>query len=162
MYEASVSVFTDKGLIIKQLQFGVIGTSRKEDEQRIPIHPEHMSRLPESIRRQLIFEEGYGKPFNISDAELVAQSGGVASRHSLLSTIGNVILAKPTSEDFQELREGGILWGYPHCVQQSSHTQIAIDRKQTLIAFEDMFVWGPNGTIGRHTFYKNNHYCPNV
>ncbi len=156
------SVFTDKGLIIKQLQFGVIGTSRKEDEQRIPIHPEHMSRLPESIRRQLIFEEGYGKPFSISDAEIIAQSGGVASRHSLLSTIGNVILAKPTSEDFQELREGGILWGYPHCVQQSSHTQIAIDRKQTLIAFEDMFVWGPNGTIGRHTFYKNNEmagYC---
>ena len=41
-------------------------------------------------------------------------------------------------------------------------TQTAIDRKQTLIAFEDMFVWGPNGQIGRHTFYKNNEmagYC---
>ncbi|MFQ6609919.1 MAG: NAD(P) transhydrogenase subunit alpha, partial [Fidelibacterota bacterium] len=30
------------------------------------------------------------------------------------------------------------------------------------IAFEDMFVWDPNGHIGRHTFYKNNEmagYC---
>jgi alanine dehydrogenase len=64
--------------------------------------------------------------------------------------------------DLQELREGGLLWGYVHCAQQRSITQAAIDRKLTLIAFEDMFVWGPNGQIGRHTFYKNNElagYC---
>ena len=144
------------------LKFGVIGTSRKEDERRIPIHPEHLIRLPEEIRRQLIFEEGYGTPFGITDSEISDQSGGVASRHDLLANIGNVILLKPVLADFEELREGGILWGYPHCVQQRSHTQAAIDRKQTLIAFEDMFVWGPSGQIGRHTFYKNNEmagYC---
>jgi alanine dehydrogenase len=147
---------------MNKLKFGVIGTSRKEDERRIPIHPEHLIRLPEKIRRQLIFEEGYGAPFGISDSEMSGQSGGVASRHELLANIGNVILAKPTLADFEELCVGGILWGYPHCVQQRSHTQAAIDRKQTLIAFEDMFVWGPNGQIGRHTFYKNNEmagYC---
>ena len=147
---------------MSKLTFGVIGTSKKEDEQRIPIHPEHLMRLPEQIRRQLIFEEGYGTPFDITDSEMSDQSGGVATRHKLLANIGNVILAKPVLADFEELREGGILWGYPHCVQQRSHTQAAIDRKQTLIAFEDMFVWGPNGQIGRHTFYKNNEmagYC---
>ena len=147
---------------MNKLKFGVIGTSRKEDERRIPIHPEHLIRLPEQIRRQLIFEEGYGTPFDITDSEMSDQSGGVATRHKLLANIGNVILAKPVLADFEELREGGILWGYPHCVQQRSHTQAAIDRKQTLIAFEDMFVWGPNGQIGRHTFYKNNEmagYC---
>lgn len=39
---------------------------------------------------------------------------------------------------------------------------MAIERKQTLIAFEEMFVWSPTGNIGRHTFYKNNElagYC---
>ena len=49
-----------------------------------------------------------------------------------------------------------------HCAQQRAVTQAAIDRKLTLIAFEDMFVWGPRGQIGRHTFYKNNEmagYC---
>ena len=147
---------------MSKLTFGVIGTSKKEDEQRIPIHPEHLPRLPEQIRRQLIFEEGYGAPFGITDSEMAAQSGGVATRHELLANIGNVILPKPVIADLEELREGGILWGYPHCVQQWAHTQAAIDRKQTLIAFEDMFVWGPNGQIGRHTFYKNNEmagYC---
>ena len=144
------------------LKFGVIGTSRKEDERRIPIHPDHLMRLPEQIRRQLIFEEGYGIPFGLSDSFLSEQSGGVATRHELLADLGNVILAKPVLADFEELREGGILWGYPHCVQQRAHTQAAIDRKQTLIAFEDMFVWGAGGQMGRHTFYKNNEmagYC---
>ena len=152
----------EKGNNMNKLKFGVIGTSRKEDERRIPIHPEHLMRLPEQIRRKLIFEEGYGTPFDITDSEMSDQSGGVATRHEILANIGNVILAKPVLADFEELRKGGILWGYPHCVQQRSHTQAAIDRKQTLIAFEDMFVWGPNGQIGRHTFYKNNEmagYC---
>ena len=147
---------------MNKLKFGVIGTSRKEDERRIPIHPEHLVRLPEHIRRQLIFEEGYGAPFGMSDSEMSEQSGGVATRHEILADIGNVILLKPLQEDLEELCEGGILWGYPHCVQQKSNTQIAIDRKQTLIAFEDMFVWGPYGQMGRHTFYKNNEmagYC---
>jgi N5-(carboxyethyl)ornithine synthase len=138
------------------LRMGVIGTSKKEDERRLPIHPEHLKRLPEFIRRQLIFEKGYGAPFNIDDQEIAEQTGGMASRSEILSDIGSVIIAKPMLSDLMELKEGGILWGYPHCAQQMNVTQAAIDRKQTLIAFEDMFVWNPNGQIGRHTFYKNN------
>lgn len=147
---------------MSKLTFGVIGTSKKEDEKRVPIHPEHLPRLPEQIRTLLVFEEGYGAPFGIEDSEIAAQTGGIATRHELLANIGNVILTKPMLADLEELREGGILWGYPHCIQQRDITQAAIDRKQTLIAFEDMFVWGPDGQIGRHTFYKNNEmagYC---
>ena len=147
---------------MRKLTFGVIGTSKKEDEQRVPIHPEHLSRIPQEIRRQLIFEEGYGTPFGIADSEIAAQTGGVASRHELLAEMGTVIISKPVLADFQELCEGGILWGYVHCAQQRAITQAAIDRKLTLIAFEDMFVWSHNGQIGRHTFYKNNEmagYC---
>ncbi|AZQ62880.1 NAD(P) transhydrogenase subunit alpha [Flammeovirga pectinis] len=143
-------------------KIGVIGTSKKEDERRIPIHPEHLSRLSESIRKKLIFEKGYGKPFNISDEEIANQTGGVASRSEILANIGAVIIAKPILSDLEEMKEGGVVWGYPHCVQQKEITQIAIDRKLTLIAFEDMFVWSPSGRIGRHTFYKNNEmagYC---
>ncbi len=147
---------------MSKLSFGVIGTSKKEDERRVPIHPEHFPRIAESVRRQLIFEEGYGAPFGIADSEIAAQTGGIATRHHLLANIGNVIISKPVLSDLEELREGGILWGWPHCVQQRSITQTAIDRKLTLIAFEEMYVWGPNGQIGRHTFYKNNEmagYC---
>jgi len=147
---------------MKKLSLGVIGTSRKEDEKRFPIHPDHLSRLPEDIRKQLIFEKGYGVVFGLDDDFFVSQAGGVASRHELLANVGSVIIAKPVLEDLQEMREGGLIWGYPHCAQQEDITQTAIDRKLTLIAFEDMFIWSPNGQIGRHTFYKNNEmagYC---
>ena len=144
------------------LKMGVIGTSKKEDEKRVPIHPEHLKRLPEYIRRQLIFEKGYGAPFNIDDKEISDLTGGIATRSEILSDIGSVIIAKPVLSDLKELKEGGILWGYPHCAQQMQITQTAIDKKLTLIAFEDMYVWHPDGHIGRHTFYKNNEiagYC---
>lgn len=147
---------------MSQLTFGVIGTSRKTDERRYPIHPEHLARIPKYLRHRLIFEEGYGAAFNISDDEIAAQTGGIATRHEILADIGAVIIAKPVLADLEELREGGILWGYVHCVQQREITQAALDRKLTLIAFEDMFVWSPTGQVGRHTFYKNNEmagYC---
>ena len=147
---------------MSKLRFGVIATSKKTDEQRVPIHPDHLPRITEEYRKQLIFEEGYGEPFGISDAELVSQVGGIASRREILAELGNVILTKPVLADLEDLREEGILWGYPHCAQQRAITQAAVDRRQTLIAFEDMFVWSPSGQIGRHTFYKNNEmagYC---
>ena len=141
---------------------GIIGTSRKPDERRFPVHPEHLSRLPECVRRKMIFETGYGSFFNIADSTIAAQSGGTASRADLLAHAGTVVIAKPVVKDLQEMREGSVLWGYVHCTQQRALTQVAIDRKQTLVAFEDMFVWSPDGHIGRHTFYKNNEmagYC---
>ncbi len=144
------------------LKLGVVGTSKKENEKRIPVHPDHIQRLPERFLRQLVFEEGYGAPFGIPDREIALQTGGVATRRELLADLDGVVIPKPVLEDLEALRKGGILWGWPHCVQQRALTQVAIDRKQTLIAFEEMFVWGPDGHAGRHTFYKNNEmagYC---
>lgn len=144
------------------LQLGIIGTSKKTDERRRPIHPDHLGRLPADIRERLVFETGYGEAFGVSDAELSKQCGGLASREELLGDLGMVVLAKPVLADLEQTRRGGLIWGWPHCVQQRAITQAAIDREQTLIAFEDMFVWGPDGHPGRHTFYKNNElagYC---
>ena len=122
------------------LKMGVIGTSKKEDEKRVPIHPEHLKRLPENIRKQLIFEKDYGAPFNIKNEEISDLTGGIATRSEILSDIGSVIIAKPILSDLEELKDGGIIWGYSHCAQQMQITQTAIDKKLTLIAFEDMYV----------------------
>jgi alanine dehydrogenase len=145
-----------------EFTIGVVGTSRKQDEQRVPIHPTHLARIPERVRRRLIFEEGYGAPFGIADSAIAGLAGGVRSRKKLLASLEAVIITKPVLADLEELREGGILWGYAHCAQQRALTQAAIERKLTIIAFEDMFVWSPDGRRGRHTFYKNNElagYC---
>ena len=138
------------------LKMGVIGTSKKEDERRVPIHPEHLIRLPESIRKQLIFEKGYGKAFNMVDEQIGNLTGGVASRDEILTDLGSAIIAKPMLSDLEKIKDGGLIWGYPHCAQQNDITQTAIDKKLTLIAFEDMHAWHPSGQVGRHTFYKNN------
>lgn len=147
---------------MSELTIGVIGTSRKTDERRYPIHPAHLMRIPEKLRKNMIFEQGYGAAFNMSDEEIAALTGGIATRSDILTQLGIVIIAKPVLADLQELKEGGTIWGYVHCVQQQAITQAALDRKLTLIAFEDMFVWSPQGNVGRHTFYKNNEmagYC---
>ncbi len=156
------SAYFEQGYSMSELTIGVIGTSRKTDERRYPIHPEHLIRIPEALRKKMIFEQGYGNAFNVSDKEIAALSGGIASRSEILTEIGTAIIAKPVLADLQELKEGGTIWGYAHCVQQQEITQAALDRKLTLIAFEDMFVWSPQGNVGRHTFYKNNEmagYC---
>ena len=87
------------------LKIGVIGTSKKKNERRVPIHPEHLKRLPEEIRRQLVFEKGYGELFGMSDTDISELSGGdTLSREELLSDLGNVIIAKPVLSDLKNLR----------------------------------------------------------
>jgi alanine dehydrogenase len=73
-----------------------------------------------------------------------------------------ILLPKPLEEDLAELKEGQVLWGWPHCVQQEGITQQAIDRRLTLIAWEAMNHWKRDGSFGLHVFHKNNEmagYC---
>ena len=147
---------------MSNLIFGVIHTSKKENEHRVPIHPDHISAIPKNIRNQLVFETGYGESVGMSDETIASMTGGIASRHKILSKIGNVILAKPVIEDLIEIKKGGVVWGWSHCVQSTDITQISIDKELTMIAFEDMYSLDGPDNENRHTFYENNElagYC---
>lgn len=144
------------------LKTGVFGTSRKENEYRVPIHPGHLARIPAELRAALVFEHGYGEKFGWSDDDLARLGCRFASREELFAQSDLVLLPKPLADDLAQLRSGATLWGWPHCVQQSAITQQAIDRKLTLIAFEAMYHWSRAGARELHTFYKNNElagYC---
>ena len=138
------------------LTVGVFGTSRKKQEKRVPIHPDQLDWIDGKIRSQLIFEEGYGVPFGMDDTQLAAMSGGVLSRADLFQQCDIALLAKPIQEDFDEMKEGTIHWGWPHCVQQRGITQTAIDKKLTLIAWEAMHRWSSHGDWQMHIFQNNN------
>ncbi len=141
----------------KLLTVGVIGKSKKENEKRVPIHPEHIKRIPKKIRKQITFEEGYGERFGMDDSTIAKlTTGRVATRDEIMKDYDCVILPKPLPEDLAEIREGAIVWGWPHCVQQREITQVAIDRKLTLIAWEEMFTWNHLGHKAMHIFYRNN------
>lgn len=139
------------------LTLGVIGKSLKENEMRVPIHPEHIKHIPAEIRKQITFEEGYGIRFGVDDNTLAKlTSGRVAFRDEILNGFDCVLMPKPLVTDLSEVRKGAVVWGWPHCVQQKEITQVSIDRKLTLIAWEEMFTWSRTGDKGMHTFYKNN------
>lgn len=138
------------------LSVAVFGTSKKIQEKRVPIHPDHLNWIDQEILNHLFFEEGYGFPFGVSDEELVKRSGGVLSRGELFQHCDIALLAKPIQEDFDDMKEGMIHWGWPHCVQQKGITQTAIDQKLTLIAWEAMHRWSAHGDWQLHIFHKNN------
>jgi alanine dehydrogenase len=84
------------------------------------------------------------------------------ARSELLRDCDVVVLPKPVTEDLAELSSGQTLWGWPHCVQNEPITQIAIDRRLTLIAWEAMNHWTHEGHFSLHVFHKNNElagYC---
>jgi alanine dehydrogenase len=147
---------------VEQLSLGVLATSRKPDEHRLAIHPEHLGRIDADLRRRIFLERGYGQRFGVSDDELAREVGGLRSREELIEDCDVVLLPKPLAEDLLELRPGQVLWGWPHCVQDEVLTQVAIDRGLTLIAWEAMNHWTKEGQFSLHVFHKNNElagYC---
>lgn len=144
------------------LGLGVIGSSAKENEHRLPIHPDHIPGLEADLRAQITLEHGYAAKFGVADATLAEHVGGFASREEILADSDVVLLPKPQHSDVAALGPGQVLWGWPHCVQDAEVTQIAIDRQLTLLAFESMNHWTRDGGVGLHVFHKNNElagYC---
>ena len=145
-----------------QLTLGVIGRSSKECERRLPLHPLHLEGIAADLRARIYLERGYGELFGISDEQLAPLVGGLRSREQLIAECDVILLAKPLPRDVAELREGQVLWGWPHCVQNQKITQLAVDRRLTLIAFEAMNHWTDDGSFNLHVFHKNNEmagYC---
>lgn len=144
------------------LSLGVMAHSRKPNEQRLPIHPAHFGRIEPEIRQRIFLEHGYGADFGATDDALGELVGGMRSRAELIAECDVIVLPKVQAEDLAELRVGQVVWGWPHCVQDFPQTQVAIDRRQTLIAFEAMNHWQADGGFGLHVFHKNNElagYC---
>lgn len=144
------------------LSLGVIGSSAKENEHRLPIHPDHLPDLDADLRQRITLEHDYGARFGVDDASLRPYVAGFASRAELLADADVVLLPKPQLADVAAMGPGQVLWGWPHCVQDVDLTQAAIDRGLTLIAFEAMNHWTKDGAVGLHVFHKNNElagYC---
>jgi alanine dehydrogenase len=146
----------------QQLSLGVPARSRKANERRLPIHPAHFARIDRRVRQRIFLEHGYGEEFGAADDELAGLVGGIRTREELISGCDIILLPKVQAEDLAELSAGQVVWGWPHCVQDAALTQMAIDRRLTLIAFEAMNHWQPDGGFGLHVFHKNNElagYC---
>ena len=147
---------------MSQIRLGVLATSSKENEFRRPIHPQHFDRIDADLRARIVLEQGYGEQYGVSDEHLATLVGGLLTREEVIATSDVLLLPKPTLDDVSSLREGQVLWGWPHAVQDSPLTQVCIDKRLTLIAWEAMNHWTPNGGFMVHVFHMNNElagYC---
>ena len=140
----------------EKLIIGVVGTSTKENEKRVPIHPDHFLLIEKSIRKRMYFEEGYGKRFNINDDVLNDLFAGSLSREELFGQCDIILITKPTKDDFHLFRDGQMLWGWIHCVQGKAITQVAIDKHLTYLAWESTNIWDKGNIWKMHIFQKNN------
>lgn len=135
---------------------GIIGTSRKENEKRVPVHPDHLGEIPADLRTRMVFESGYGQPFGLDDDTLRSMGFALLDRPSILRNCEVVTIAKPVAEDLLSMGEGHVLWGWAHCVQGVDITQAAVDRRLTVVAWEAMNRWDEQGQWVGHVFARNN------
>jgi alanine dehydrogenase len=141
---------------VPSLSLGIVATSRKPDERRLAIHPDHLSRIEPGLRERIYLERGYGERFGTTDEQLSELVAGLLPREEILERCDVVVLPKPVADDLRHLRAGQVVWGWPHCVQDVEMTQLAIDRGLTLIAWESMNHWTREGAFSVHVFHKNN------
>ena len=147
---------------MSQLTLGLLATSSKENELRLPIHPQHFDRIDADLRARIVLEQGYGDRYGVSEDVLATQVGAIRSREEVIATSDVVLLPKPTLADVASLREGQVLWGWPHAVQDIGLTQLCIDKRLTLVAWEAMNHWTSSGSFVVHVFHMNNElagYC---
>jgi alanine dehydrogenase len=114
------------------------------------------------LRERIYLERGYGGRFGVPDEQLAPLVAGLRTRDQLLAECDVILLPKPQPQDLRDMRTGQILWGWPHCVQDSEITQLGVGKRLTLIAFEAMNYWSADGSFSLHVFHKNNEmagYC---
>jgi len=94
-----------------QLTLGVIGLTSKENERRLPIHPDHFERIDPNVRELIYLEHGYGEHFGVSDVQLSAWVAGMRTRAELIAVCDVILLLKPDARDLAELRTGQCFGG---------------------------------------------------
>ena len=147
---------------VDKITLGVIASSRKEHERRLALHPDHIGGIDPELRSRIFLEEGYGERFQVRDDDLQGLVAGMLPRERLVEESRILLLPKPTPEDVAGMHEGQVLCGWPHAVQDATLTQLAVDRRLTVIAWEAMNLWADDGSFRLHVFHDNNElagYC---
>ena len=97
----------------------------------------------------IYIEEGYGEVLGFADEDYLKEGIRVVTREEVLT---KDIICDPKIGDaeYLSLLEDQILFGWIHAVQSREITDMIIDRKLTVFAWEDMY------ENGRHCFWRNN------
>lgn len=146
----------------KDLTLGMIGSSNKENERRVAVHPAHFPLIDAETRQRVFVEKNYGKRFRISDEEIERNVAGMMEREEIFEKCDIVMIFKPTEKDYPFFRQDQVIWGALHLVQSESFVQEAIEKRLTCIAMESMFLWRSENEQGTWLFHTQSQlagYC---
>ncbi len=99
------------------MSLGVLASSRKENEFRLPLHPGHLDRIAGRTRKD-VPRRRLRPRFGVGSDALRPACGSLRSRERLLAECDVLLLPKPMHDDIAELRRGQVLWGWPHCTDK--------------------------------------------
>ncbi|MCM3221927.1 N(5)-(carboxyethyl)ornithine synthase [Bacillus cereus] len=122
--------------------------SDKKNEKRRALVPEDIVNI--SNKDMIYVEKGYGEVLGITDKQYIDMGVNVVERDIVMS---RDVICDPKAGDagyLEDLREGQLVFGWIHAVQNKDITDQFINNKLTAIAWEDMF------ESGRHVFWRNN------
>jgi alanine dehydrogenase len=126
-------------IITTMLKLGIIGTSHKEHEKRLPVHPAHFANIDEKYRQHIYIDKNYGINFGYSDTQLLQYVAGIVNRMDIYNICDVIITLKYTTQDYIDMQPNKICWGWHHLVQNKKNVDIIIKKKLTIISIEAMF-----------------------
>lgn len=122
--------------------------SDKENELRRAILPSDLMKIthPECV----FIEKEYGKVLGIDDSEYKECGCHISDHYDVLEQ--DIICDAKIGDAgyLKNIGEGKTIFGWVHAVQNRDITDVLLDRKLTVYAWEDMF------EEGRHCFWRNN------
>lgn len=122
--------------------------STKENEKRRALLPDHIALIEH--KNNLYFETGYGEVLGHSDSEYEDTGAHIVSRDTVMRQDVICDLKIGGTEYLSELKDGQIIFGWIHAMQNRTITDSIIDKGLTAIAWANMY------DKGRHVFWKNN------
>lgn len=119
--------------------------SHKNNEKRRALLPENLDKIKHLD--YLFFEKGYGDSIGLKDSDY--KGANFVSREEALKCDVIVDVKLGDADYLNELDDNKILCGWAHAVQNLDFTTTAVQKKNTVIAWENIF------KDGRYIFYRN-------
>lgn len=122
--------------------------SEMENEERRAILPKDIEAIKN--KSAVFIEEGYGEILGITDEAYKKVGVRIVSREEALSKDIICDLKIGQADYLKELVPEQTIFGWVHAESNQELVQLLVDKKLTVIAWEEMF------EAGRHVFWKNN------
>ena len=134
----------------RYLTLGFISTSRYAKdpkwgpERRVMLHPKHFEQIPPERRAFVLFEEGYGERFGLSDQQIRGMGFEVVSKDDLWKAADVLLTPKVHIEDYRQVTNPGqALFGLQYLTYKKDALRAAIERRATAISLDAMKSTGP-------------------